>query len=158
MNRISKNSGNKAAVFSWNFMEIWKYKYNKIVVEGALEGCNVFPSPFSRTSWCCLYSVCTWNVSVCPSVCSSVTLWSVSASDSTEKLKCAQVFMTHGLYWSLLLFPLLKLGAGEFNTTLSQISWLMLHHWGGLVCSATYKLIFSLWSVWLGKSTKHIQF
>lgn len=35
---------------------------------------------------------------LCPSVCSSVTLWSVSASDSTEKLKCAQVFMTHGLY------------------------------------------------------------
>lgn len=56
----SRNSGNKQMVydfFSWNFIKVWKYRYNKIIGEGALEGCIVFSPPFSRTSLC-LCSVC----------------------------------------------------------------------------------------------------
>lgn len=60
MSIISKNSGNKQVVFTfgWHFMKIWKDRYNKIIVEGALDVCVVFPPPFSRTSLYCLYSVC----------------------------------------------------------------------------------------------------
>lgn len=29
-------------IFSWNNLKIWKDRYNKIIVEGTLEGCVVF--------------------------------------------------------------------------------------------------------------------
>lgn len=77
-----------------------------------------------------------------------VTLWSVSAGDSTEKINvCSSNYDP----WPLLISSCYQNleqenveSSGEFKTTLSQISWLVLRHWGGLVGSATLRLFFSL--------------
>lgn len=88
------------------------------------------------------------------------------AGDSTEEENCAQ-----GIELWPMAFPDLSSvfcyqnleqenleSSGEFKTLLFQIIRLVLCHWGGLVGSAPHSLFFSVWLMWPGKSTKHMQF
>lgn len=88
------------------------------------------------------------------------------AGDSTEEENCAQ-----GIELWPMAFPDLSSvfcyqnleqenleSSGEFKTLLFQIIRLVLCNWVGLVGSAPHSLFFSVWLMWPGKSTKHMQF
>ena len=68
-------------------MKIWKDRCNKIIVEGTVEGCVVFPPCLAELPYvvCILYVFEMYLfVPVCV-ILKPVTPWSVSAGDSTEK-------------------------------------------------------------------------
>jgi len=90
MSSISKKSGNKQVVFifSCNFMKIWKDRFNKIIVEGALEGCGFFSfHHLAELPYvvCILYVFEMYLYVPACIILKPVTLWSVSAGDSTEE-------------------------------------------------------------------------
>lgn len=89
------------------------------------------------------------------------------SGDSTEEENCAQGIelwpMAFSDLFSVFCYQNLEhdnLESSELKTLLLQMIIFMLCHWGGLVGSANkpHSLFFSLWLMWPGKSTKHMQF